>query len=103
MAGMLFCPSDSASSCFIMSAFSDLFTFFGPLVRVFITITNTARAVTTPMQTMLVIDACFLGECGGKLQKDCPFLGLGDVGYRCCCPQPALVWFSAWLESLSVQ
>jgi len=81
IAGMLSCPSDSASSCFIISAFSDLFGFLASPLHVLSTIANTARVVTTPMQTMVVIDACFLDECGGKLQMDCPFLGLEDLGY----------------------
>ena len=59
-----FSRSDSASSCFMMAAFSPFCAFGGLLANFFATIANTARAITTPMQRMLVIDACFLGKCG---------------------------------------
>ncbi len=61
---MLFSVSDSASSCFMMAAFSPFCAFLGSLAYVFSTTANTITAVTTPMQRMLVIDACFLGKCG---------------------------------------
>jgi len=60
--GMLFWFSDSASSCFMMAAFSAFCAFFGTLARVFKTNANAASAVTTPMQRMVIIDACFPGK-----------------------------------------
>jgi hypothetical protein len=46
----------------MMAAFSPFCAFLGSLARVFSTIANTTKAVTTPMQRMLVIDGCFLGK-----------------------------------------
>jgi hypothetical protein len=46
----------------MMAAFSPFFAFLGALACVFSTIASTTKAVTTPMQRMLVSDACFLAS-----------------------------------------
>ena len=55
IAALLFSPSDSAKSCLMISPFSRFSAFLGPPAHVFAKIANTARAVTTPMNTMPII------------------------------------------------
>src|SRR6266702_8404106 len=55
IAELLFSPSDSANSCLMISPFSNFSAFSGLRAHVFAKIANTARAVTTPMNTMPII------------------------------------------------
>lgn len=61
MAEMLFSCSDSARSCFMISAFSPFFAFLGAPANSFVNIATSAAAITTPMTmiTMLLIYAAF--------------------------------------------
>ncbi len=63
IAEVLFSRSDSARSCFMISAFSPFFAFLGWPAHNFVNIATSARAITTPMKmnTMLLIYAAVSG------------------------------------------
>src|SRR5438876_10052518 len=93
IAALLFSPSDSAKSCLMISPFSHFSAFLGPPAHVFAKIANTARAVTTPMNTMPII-TWFSTTCVVKAVVQAGILhllALRDIGYRSCCPDPPLL------------
>jgi len=103
IAELLFSPSDSAKSCLMISPFSHFSAFLGPRAHVFAKIANTARAVTTPMNTMPIITR-FSTTCVVKAVVQpgiLHLLALQDVGYRSCCPHPPLLCPRAALGSPS--
>jgi hypothetical protein len=89
IAEMLFSRSDSAKSCSMISPFSHFSALLGSPSHVFANIANTARAVTAPMNRMLIIYAAFLA-CVVKAvvqAGNVRLLELRDVGYQGCCPE----------------
>src|SRR5437762_9075023 len=93
IAELLFSPSDSAKSCLMISPFAHLSAFLGPPAHVFAKIANTARAVTTQMDTMPIITR-FSTTCVVRAVAQAGILhllALRDVGYRSCCPDPPLL------------
>jgi hypothetical protein len=78
---MLFSRSESASSCFMISAFSRFWAFAGSVAHVFATIAPAAMAATTPMHNMLIMDACFLdndGQAASRCKDKLCLLGSGE-------------------------
>jgi hypothetical protein len=53
---VLFSPSDNARSCFMISAFSDLFAFLGSPAITLAVIAHRTSAVATPISSMLSMD-----------------------------------------------
>jgi hypothetical protein len=55
LADALLSPSDKAKSCFMISAFSALFAFVGPVANSFIDVAHITSAVAPPINAMLIV------------------------------------------------
>src|SRR5207245_1611504 len=90
---LVFAPSDSATSCLMISPFCLFSAFLCPLAHVFVKIANSSSAVITAINTMPIITR-FSTTCVVRAVVEAGILhllALRDVGYRSCCPDPPLL------------
>ncbi len=82
VAEMLFSRSDNARSCLMICAFSDFSALLRSPTHAFASIANPARAVTTPMNRMLIICAVFLACVVKPVAQDRNCALAGVAGHR---------------------